>query len=88
MLAFVFAVPGVAQHKHEPHQSVDMSRVPLLKGVGEIDHPVSASNKQARRFFNQGLALVYGFNHLEAERSFREAQKLDPTSQWRSGNRR
>jgi tetratricopeptide (TPR) repeat protein len=76
--ACLLAEPLVAQHKHEPDQSVDMSRAPLLQGVGVINHPVSTKNKQAQQFFNQGIALIYAFNHLEAERAFIQAQKLDP----------
>ena len=33
---------------------------------------------RAQTFFDQGLRLVYGFNHTEAIRSFKEAQRLDP----------
>jgi tetratricopeptide (TPR) repeat protein len=73
-----FAVPATAQHKHELDKSVDMSRAPLLKGVGDIDHPVSTKNQLAQKYFNQGIALIYAFNHLEAERAFVQAQKLDP----------
>jgi hypothetical protein len=29
-------------------------------------------------YFNQGLRLTYAFNHGEAQRAFRKAQKLDP----------
>jgi Flp pilus assembly protein TadD len=39
---------------------------------------VTTSSEQARRYFNQGLLLTYGFNHAGAVRSFREAQRLDP----------
>src|SRR5262249_49533116 len=31
-----------------------------------------------QRYFDQGLRLAYAFNHDEARRSFRKAQKLDP----------
>src|SRR5574338_753321 len=74
----LLAASAVAQHKHELDKSVDMSRAPLLKGVGVINHPVSSRNAQAQQFFNQGIALIYAFNHLEAERAFIQAQKLDP----------
>jgi tetratricopeptide (TPR) repeat protein len=74
----VIVVGATAQHKHEASLSVDMGRAPLLKGVGDINHPVSTKNPDAQRFFNQGLALIYAFNHLEAERAFVQAQKLDP----------
>ena len=32
-----------------------------------------------RQYFDQGLRLVYGFNHAEAIRSFTRATELDPT---------
>jgi tetratricopeptide (TPR) repeat protein len=51
---------------------------PLLEGMGDLHHPVTTKNKIAQRYFNQGLVLSYGFNHKEAERSFREAARLDP----------
>jgi Flp pilus assembly protein TadD len=51
---------------------------PLLDGTGEITHPVTTTNPRAQLFFDQGLRLVYAFNHAEAIRSFKEAQRLDP----------
>jgi len=73
-----FAVPAFCQHKHEADQKVDMTRAPLLKGVGDIHHPVATKNAMAQKFFDQGLSLIYAFNHLEAERAFVQAQQLDP----------
>jgi len=52
--------------------------VRLTPGLGEVHHPVSTKNKQAQQFFDQGLKLVYGFNHDEARRSFQRAAELDP----------
>ena len=52
--------------------------VRLIPGLGDVHHPVSTKNKQAQQFFDQGLALVYGFNHDEARRSFQRAADLDP----------
>jgi tetratricopeptide (TPR) repeat protein len=77
-LVLALAVPALSQHKHEADQKVDMTRAPLLKGVGDIHHPVSTKNKMAQKFFDQGLSLIYAFNHLEAERAFVQAQQLDP----------
>ncbi|HZA33940.1 MAG TPA: hypothetical protein VE505_03375 [Vicinamibacterales bacterium] len=51
---------------------------PLLTNLGTLEHPVTTTNPRAQTFFDQGLRLVYGFNHAEAVRSFREAQRLDP----------
>src|SRR6202023_3710459 len=50
----------------------------LIPGLGEVHHPVSTKNKQAQEFFDQGLKLVYGFNHDAARRSFMRAGELDP----------
>ena len=65
-----------AQHEH--HSSIDAKPIALIAGLGEVHHPVSTTNAQAQQFFNQGLALVYGFNHDEAVRSFKRAGDLDP----------
>jgi tetratricopeptide (TPR) repeat protein len=51
---------------------------PLLTNLGTHHHTVTTTNPRAQTFFDQGLRLVYGFNHAEAVRSFREAQRLDP----------
>jgi tetratricopeptide (TPR) repeat protein len=51
---------------------------PLFSHLGTYKRDVTTSNEQARRYFNQGLILTYGFNHEEAGRSFREAARLDP----------
>lgn len=50
---------------------------PLLEGMGELHWPITTDSKLAQRYFDQALTLAYGFNHLEAERSFREAARLD-----------
>jgi tetratricopeptide (TPR) repeat protein len=52
--------------------------VALLPGVGNIRHTVSTDNRDAQRFFDQGLNLIYAFNHQEAIRSFQRAAELDP----------
>jgi tetratricopeptide (TPR) repeat protein len=49
----------------------------LASGLGEVDHPVSTTNQEAQKFFNQGLAYLYGFNHEEAVRLFKRAASLD-----------
>jgi tetratricopeptide (TPR) repeat protein len=53
--------------------------VPLYEGLGDWRHPITTRVPRAQRYFDQGLALTYGFNHGEAVRSFREAQRLDPS---------
>lgn len=50
----------------------------LMQGLSSLHHPVSTKNTEAQQFFDQGLRLVYAFNHEEAARSFRRAAELDP----------
>lgn len=52
----------------------------LLSGLGQHHHAISTKNSEAQQFFDQGLTLVFGFNHEEAARSFRHAAELDPKS--------
>jgi tetratricopeptide (TPR) repeat protein len=49
-----------------------------MTGLGNLHHPVSTKNAQAQQFFDQGLRLIYAFNHDEAARSFQRAADLDP----------
>ncbi len=51
---------------------------PLLDGLSDLHHPITTKSDRAQMFFDQGLRLVYAFNHAEAIRSFKEAQRLDP----------
>lgn len=51
---------------------------PLWTGLGPITYKITTANEQAQAYFDQGLRLAYAFNHGEAQRAFRKAQKLDP----------
>lgn len=61
-----------------PAVSVEAPLAPRLSGLGDLHHPVSTSNPDAQAFFDQGLRLLYAFNHPEALRAFKEAARLDP----------
>lgn len=50
----------------------------LLEGLGNYSMPITTSKPEAQRWFDQGLALTYGFNHDAAERSFLKAVEIDP----------
>jgi tetratricopeptide (TPR) repeat protein len=50
----------------------------LVVGYGDLHHPVTTSNPEAQKFFDQGLRYIYAFNHDEAKRSFERALQLDP----------
>src|SRR5215218_10376198 len=63
------------------HNMMDMpkatEKLALSDGLGNIDHPVSTNNPEAQKFFNQGLAYIYAFNHAESIKSFKRAAELD-----------
>ena len=52
----------------------------LYAGFGNYHRPISTGSSQAQRWFDQGMQMLYGFNHDEAIRSFREAARFDPAS--------
>ena len=57
---------------------VKRAGAPLFKGMGDYHRPITTRDAGAQRYFDQGMVLAFGFNHAEAIRSFRAAQKLDP----------
>lgn len=50
----------------------------LWENLGTLHFAISTGNPLAQRYFDQGLRLAYAFNHAEAARAFRQAQRLDP----------
>jgi|GEM_PF-16472 len=75
-LLLVFPVSVFGQHSHAPAK--EPAPVALASGLGDINLPVTTNNPEAQKFFNQGLAYIYAFNHEEAVRSFKQATQLDP----------
>jgi tetratricopeptide (TPR) repeat protein len=57
----------------------DKPGAPVFTGLGAHRHPISTRNAAVQRLFDQGVNLLFGFNHAEAIRSFREAARLDPS---------
>ena len=51
---------------------------PLYDGLGTSGREVTTDSELAQAYFDQGLALCWGFNHDEALRSFNEMARLDP----------
>src|SRR5512135_2513211 len=45
----------------------------IMPGLGDHHRAVTTKSGDAQAFFDQGLRLVYGFNHDEAARSFARA---------------
>jgi tetratricopeptide (TPR) repeat protein len=74
LCGLLLCVPSIAQDHSAHGQSKPAT---LMTGVGNARHPVSTSNPEAQEFFDQGLRLIYDFNHDEAARSFQRAAELD-----------
>ena len=72
----VLCLCGLVTAQHEMHAKPKQAT--LMQGLGDLHHPVSTSNSQAQQFFDQGLRLIYAFNHDEAGHSFQRAAELDP----------
>jgi tetratricopeptide (TPR) repeat protein len=67
------------QHDHGA-AAVPAPPVEIQAGMGTHHHPITTKNPEAQKFFDQGLAFLYGFNHDEAARYFRRASELDPAA--------
>ena len=52
---------------------------PVLKNIGDYQVTVTTNSEYSQLFFNQGVIMANGFNHAEAERSFRESIRQDST---------
>ena len=59
----------------EPAASI----APELSGLGTDHLQVTTQVPKAQVFFDQGLRLLYAFNHQESRRAFQQAARLDPT---------
>ena len=90
-LATTLLATPVLAHEGEPHRTeflglgrgasglADAQGTPILvAGLGNYRMPIETMEPLAQAWFDQGLGHLWGFNHAEAVRAFREAQALDP----------
>lgn len=66
------------REKSDVQKSLTEKMAPLLEGMGDHAFDVSLKDTLAVEYFNQAIMLTYGFNHNEAERSFRQVAVLEP----------
>src|SRR5438477_3126684 len=79
--ALVVVLAGCSTQQREAvhgHQGLD-GPPPLYDSLGSYSYRITTTTPTAQRWFDQGLRLVYAFNHAEAQRAFREAVRLDPS---------
>jgi tetratricopeptide (TPR) repeat protein len=77
LIALVLCGSIIAQ-QHSMHSQPAPKKATLMSGLGDLHHPVSTTNPEAQKFFDQGMRLIYAFNHQEAAGSFERAGELDP----------
>jgi tetratricopeptide (TPR) repeat protein len=74
LLALVLA--QAPAHQHEA--AAPAAAVRPLTGLGTHHHRIATTSAEAQTLFDQGLVLVYGFNHGQAIQLFQRAAELDP----------
>jgi len=79
MLFWISLVAVVPASAHDDRPAVGASAEALDAGLSRLHHPVSTRNRQAQAYFDQGMRLVFAFNHDAAIKSFQRALALDPT---------
>jgi len=75
------AVPVAAVEASTPGPGTPAARsapAPLLSGLDGHRFAIESRDPRVRRYFEQGMLLVYGFNPEEAARSFEAALAIDP----------
>src|SRR4051794_21075491 len=78
-LAFVLIIAASFPAAAQDPAGGAMPAAPVLEsGLGNAHFAVTTSNREAQKFFDQGMSYLYGFNHEAAVRSFHHATELDP----------
>jgi len=80
LIVLLLAAGSYAQAQHHHHEHQPSKPTELLEGLGNHVHPIATDSALAQKFFDQGLALIFGFNHDEAARLFARASELEPKS--------
>ena len=77
-LLITFAGAAAAQDVEYP-DGFDEPFPLYSKALGPFTRTISTPNDRAQTYFNQGIQMMYAFTKVDAARSFREAQKADPS---------
>jgi hypothetical protein len=74
----VVADAGSQPQQAEAMKAYSEAEPPLWTSLGSLSYPITTKSPKAQQYFDQGLKLSFGFNHAEAQRAFRKAQRFDP----------
>jgi hypothetical protein len=75
------SAPPANQSAHDAHPAAvpaAAARTAPLGNLGSYHRPITTASAEAQKFFDEGLTLLYGFNHEESFRSFALAAAKDP----------
>jgi tetratricopeptide (TPR) repeat protein len=75
----VFGLLATPVAAHAQGHEMGPMAAQIFAELGGQHRPITTKVTLAQRYFDQGLNLVYAFNHDEAVRSFAEAAKKDPS---------
>ena len=70
--------PALADDSAMSHAGAPSTAKAPMFDLGRLHHAITTTSPEAQRYFDQGLVLCYGFNHVQAIAAFTEAAKLDP----------
>ena len=79
MLLAVATTLGAQEPAARPAAAAPADSIALWDGLGDHHHSITTRSALSQRYFDQGLRFVYAFDHPDAVRSFRLAQRIDPT---------
>ena len=74
----ILASAGMSQARAATDATDDGTLPPLYSDLGTVTYAMTSQSPLAQAYFDQGLRFAYAFNHAEAVRSFKAAQRLDP----------
>jgi tetratricopeptide (TPR) repeat protein len=74
----ILAAAETAPFQPVPAKPVLADTPVLYTDLGTLRFKAGTRSPKAQAWFDQGIRLAFAFNHAEAQRAFREAQKLDP----------
>lgn len=81
-LVAVLAIPtqanAIQAAPDQDNQGAAPVAAKLYSGLNGYTRRVTCSSAEVQKWFDQGIQLLYGFNHDEAIRSFEKAAELDP----------
>ena len=79
VVLLLIATSLAAQHDAHPAQPAASVSPDLYDDLGTFTRKISTSVPKSQQYFDQGMKLIWAFNHDEAKRAFDEAARLDPS---------